>query len=107
MLLVNDNETAWNVMRFGMCGRATNKGKTNYVEGGDVAKLNGRETETAKPVIAQNRPCTLDQPHPAHGPLLPARSCCVARPRAERRCFIHSDPQGLEEVMGDGDSDGG
>jgi hypothetical protein len=39
MLLANENETVWNVTGFGMCGRVTNKGKTNYMEGGDVAKL--------------------------------------------------------------------
>jgi hypothetical protein len=50
MLLANENETVWNVMGFGMCGRVTNKGKPNYMEGRDVAKLNGQETETAKPV---------------------------------------------------------
>ena len=50
MLRANENETVWNVTGFGVCGRATIKGKTNYMEGIDVAKLNGRETETAKPV---------------------------------------------------------
>ena len=51
MLLANENETVWNITEFGICGCATNKGKTNSMEGGDVAKLNGRETETAKPVL--------------------------------------------------------
>jgi hypothetical protein len=32
MLLANDNETVWDVTGFGRCGRATNKGKTNYME---------------------------------------------------------------------------
>ena len=50
MLLANENETVWIVMGFGMCGRVTNKGKTNYMEEIDIAKLNGRETERAKPV---------------------------------------------------------
>jgi hypothetical protein len=47
MLLANENETVWLVMGFGMHGRVTNKGKTNYMEEIDVAKLNERETETA------------------------------------------------------------
>jgi hypothetical protein len=38
----------WIVTGFGMCGCVTNKGKTNYMEGIGIAKLNGRETETAK-----------------------------------------------------------
>jgi hypothetical protein len=49
VLLANENETVWNVMGFRMCGRATNNGKTNYMEGRDIAKLNGQEMETAKP----------------------------------------------------------
>jgi hypothetical protein len=49
MLFTNESETVWNVTEFGMCGCATNKGKTNSMEGGSVAKLNGWETETAKP----------------------------------------------------------
>jgi hypothetical protein len=51
MLLANENETVSNVTGFRMCGRVTNKGKTNYIEGRDIAKLNGRETETVKPVF--------------------------------------------------------
>jgi hypothetical protein len=51
MLLANENETTQNVTGFGMCRCVTNKGKTNYMEGRDVVKLNGRETETAKPVL--------------------------------------------------------
>jgi hypothetical protein len=50
MLLANETEAVWNVTEFGMHGCVTNKGKTNYMEGRDVAKLHGRETETAKPV---------------------------------------------------------
>jgi hypothetical protein len=49
MLPANENETVWNVTGFGMCGCATNKGETNYMGGRDVVKLNGWETETAKP----------------------------------------------------------
>jgi hypothetical protein len=49
MLLANDNETVWDLTEFGMRGCVTNKGKTNSMEGRDVAKLIGRETETAKP----------------------------------------------------------
>jgi hypothetical protein len=49
LLLANENETVWNVTEFGMCRRATNKGKTNHMGGRDIVKLNGRETETAKP----------------------------------------------------------
>ena len=107
MLLANENETVWDLTGFGICGCVTDKGKTNSMEGGDVAKLIGRETETTKPITAQNRLCTLYRPSPAYGPLLPAGSCCVARPRAVRRCFTHSNPQEVEEVMGAGDSDGG
>jgi hypothetical protein len=55
---------------------------------------------------AQNRPCNLHPAHPAHGLFLPAGSCLVAMPIAVRRCSTHSDPQGVDEVMGDGDSDG-
>jgi hypothetical protein len=50
MLLANENETMWNVTGFRTCGCVTNKGKTNYMEGRDIAKLNGWETEAAKPV---------------------------------------------------------
>jgi hypothetical protein len=92
MLLVNENETVWDLTGFGMCGCVTNKGKTNSMEGRDVAKLIGQATETANPTLAQNRPCTLYRPYPAYGPLLPAGSCCVVRPRAVRRCFTHSNP---------------
>jgi hypothetical protein len=49
MLLANENETAWDLTGFGICGCVTDKGKTNSMEGGDVAKLIGQETETAKP----------------------------------------------------------
>jgi hypothetical protein len=48
MLLANGNETVWIGTGFGMYGRVTNRWKTNYMEGIYVAKLNGRETETAK-----------------------------------------------------------
>jgi hypothetical protein len=51
MLLANENETVWIVTGFGVRGRVTNKGKTNYMEEIDIAKLNGREMETAKPVM--------------------------------------------------------
>jgi hypothetical protein len=40
MLLVNGNKTMWNRMGFGVHRHVTNKGKTNYMEGVDVAKLN-------------------------------------------------------------------
>jgi hypothetical protein len=39
MLLVNGNETVWIVTGFGVHGRVTNKGKTNYMEGIYVVKL--------------------------------------------------------------------
>ena len=39
MLLANENETVWIVTGFGVRGHATNKRKTNYMEGIDVAKL--------------------------------------------------------------------
>jgi hypothetical protein len=50
-LLVSENKTVWNVTDFGMRGCVTNKGKSNSMEGRDVAKLNGRETEIAKPAL--------------------------------------------------------
>jgi hypothetical protein len=53
MLLVNENETVWNVTSFGMCGHVTNKGKTNYMERRNIAKLHGRETETVKLVLSR------------------------------------------------------
>jgi hypothetical protein len=42
-----------------MCRRVTNKGRTNYMDGIDVAKLNGMETETANPVMPRTDLCTL------------------------------------------------
>jgi hypothetical protein len=62
MLLANGNETWWNGMGFGVDGRVTNKGKTNYMEGIDVAKLNGRETETTKPVMPRTDLVTSTKP---------------------------------------------
>jgi hypothetical protein len=40
MLLANGNETMWDGTGFRAHGRVTNKGKTKYMEGIDVAKLN-------------------------------------------------------------------
>jgi hypothetical protein len=51
MLLANENETVWTGTGFGVCRNVTNNGKTNYMGGIDVAKVNGRETETTKPAI--------------------------------------------------------
>jgi hypothetical protein len=51
MLVANENETVWIVTGFRARGHVTNKGKTNYMEEIDIAKLNGRETEPAKPVM--------------------------------------------------------
>jgi hypothetical protein len=53
MLLANGNEAVWIGTGFGGCGRVTNKGKTNYMDGIHVAKLNGRETETAKAITTR------------------------------------------------------
>jgi hypothetical protein len=39
MLAANGNETIWNGMEFGVYEHVTNKGKTNYMGGLDVAKL--------------------------------------------------------------------
>jgi hypothetical protein len=39
ILLVNGNVTVWIGTCFGMCGRVTDKGETNYMEGPDIAKL--------------------------------------------------------------------
>jgi hypothetical protein len=62
MLLANGNETMWNGTGFGVHGCITNKGKTNYMEGIDVAKLNGRETEPAKPVMPRTDLVTSTKP---------------------------------------------
>jgi hypothetical protein len=51
MLLANENETVWIVTGFGVCRCATNKRKTNYMEGIYIAKLIRREAETAKPAM--------------------------------------------------------
>jgi hypothetical protein len=106
MLRANGNKTMWNRMGFGVHGCVTNKGKTNYMEGIDVAKLKWKGDRDRENNNAQNRPCNLHQAYPVHGPFLPAGSRLVARSIAVRRCFTHSDLQGVEEVMRDGDSDG-
>jgi hypothetical protein len=62
MLLANGNETMWNGAGFGAHRHVTNKGKTNYMEGIDVAKLNGRETETVKPVMPRTDLVTSTKP---------------------------------------------
>jgi hypothetical protein len=62
MLLANGNETMWNGTDFGAHGRVTSKGKTNYMEEIDVAKLNGREMETAKPVMPRTDLVTSTKP---------------------------------------------
>jgi hypothetical protein len=64
-LRANRNETMWNTTEFGMYGRDTNRWKTNYMGGIDVAKLivtgdGGRETNHT-----QNGPCNLPQAYPA------------------------------------------
>ena len=65
MLPANGNETVWTGTEFGVYGRVTNKWKTNYMGGMDVAKLivtgdGGRETNKT-----QNEPCNLSQAYPA------------------------------------------
>jgi hypothetical protein len=62
MLLANETETVWNVTRFGVCGHVTYKGETNYMDGIDVAKLHGRETETTKPVMPRTDLVTFTKP---------------------------------------------
>jgi hypothetical protein len=62
MLLANGNETMWNGMGFGAHGCVTNKGETNYMGGIHVAKLNGRETETMKPVVPRTDLVTSTKP---------------------------------------------
>jgi hypothetical protein len=62
MLLANETETVWNVTRFRVCGHVTYKGKTNYMDGIDVAKLHGRETETVKPVLPRTDLVTFTKP---------------------------------------------
>jgi hypothetical protein len=39
MLLANGNGTVWIGTGLGVCGRFTNKGETNYMAGGSIAKL--------------------------------------------------------------------
>jgi hypothetical protein len=65
MLRGNRNETVWNGTEFGMYGCVTNRWKTNYMGGMDVAKLivtgnGGCETNNT-----QNGPCNLPQGYPA------------------------------------------
>jgi hypothetical protein len=62
MLQANENETVWIITGFGVHGRVTNKGKTSYMEEIDVVKLNGRETETVKPVIPRTDIVTSTKP---------------------------------------------
>jgi hypothetical protein len=62
MLLENGNETVWNGTRFRVHGRVTNKGKPNYMEGIDIVKLNGRETETVKPAMPRTDLVTSTKP---------------------------------------------
>jgi hypothetical protein len=62
MLRANENETVWIVTGFGVHGRVTNTGKTNYIEEIYVAKLNGREMETAKPAIPRTDLVTSPKP---------------------------------------------
>jgi hypothetical protein len=62
ILVANENETMWNRMGFGVHGRVTNKGKTNFMEGMDIVKLNGRETETVKPVLPRTDLVTSTKP---------------------------------------------
>ena len=62
MLLANGNEAMWIGTEFGVHGRVSNKGKTNYMDGVDVAKLNGRETGTAKPVMPRTDLVTSTKP---------------------------------------------
>jgi hypothetical protein len=79
MLLANGNETVWIVTGFGMRGRVTNKGRTNYIEWIDVAKLKGRETEAAKPVMPRTDLVTstkLRLPTDSSYPLDPALWPC-------------------------------
>jgi hypothetical protein len=51
MLRANRNETMWNGTEFGMYGHFTNRWKTNYMGGIDVAKLLVTGTEAVKPII--------------------------------------------------------
>jgi hypothetical protein len=62
MLLANENETVWTGTGFGVRGHVTTNGKTNYMGGIDVAKLNGRETETVKPAIPRTDLVTSTKP---------------------------------------------
>jgi hypothetical protein len=62
MLLANENETVWIGTRFGVHRRVTYKGKTNYMDGIDVAKLHGGETDAAKRVMPRTDLVTFPQP---------------------------------------------
>jgi hypothetical protein len=62
MLLANGNETMWNGTGFGVRGRVSYKGKTNYMEEIDIAKLNGMETETAKPILTRTDLVSSNKP---------------------------------------------
>jgi hypothetical protein len=62
MLLANGNETVWTGTGFGVCGHVTNNGKTNYMGEIEVAKLNGRETETVKPAMPRTDLATSTKP---------------------------------------------
>jgi hypothetical protein len=70
MLTANGNETMWNRMEFGVYGRVTNKEKTNYMGGIDVAMLivtgdRGHETNNT-----QNGPCNPHKAYPARALIL-------------------------------------
>jgi hypothetical protein len=60
MLLANGKETMWDSKCMDVLH--TNKGKTNYMEEIDVAKLNGQGTETAKPVTPRTDLVTSTKP---------------------------------------------
>jgi hypothetical protein len=62
MLLANGNETMWSRTGFGVHGCVTNKRETNYMGGIDIVKLNGREMETAKPVMPRTDLVTSTKP---------------------------------------------
>ena len=65
MLAANGNETMWNGTEFGMYGRVTNKGETNYMGWIYVAKLIATGDGDRETNYDQNRPCNPHQAYPA------------------------------------------
>jgi hypothetical protein len=72
MLAANGNETMWIGTEFGVYGRVTNKGETNYMGGVYIAKLIVTGDGDCEIKYDQNEPCNLHRAYPARGPILTA-----------------------------------